>query len=174
MRMLRMNTVKVLMDPIDHNHLYYANGFELFESADGGESWNLLGGRSTGTCPSDFIDILLDPSNGYLYTAVCELQTYHEGCDAGVYRSKDGGENWDLILKSPIKDNGLYMNPDHGDKIYAMAHGDPQILYGSSDSGETWEEYCRDCNPIGVDENGEIIIQSNKGLLRSKNGNISI
>jgi len=155
---------KVLMDPIDHNHLYYSNGFELYESANAGESWSHLGGMSMGTCPGAFIDILLDPSNGFLYTAVHAGQY---GCDAGVYRSKDGGKNWDLLLQAPIQfHGGLYMNPDHGDKIYANTR-DPEGLYGSSDSGETWEKYCEDCRPIGVDENGEIIIDSRGKLLRS-------
>jgi len=156
---------EVLMDPNDNSHLYYANGFNLYETLNAGETWSLLGGRQTGSCPSDFIEILFDPSNGYLYTAVYEFINW-DGCDPGVYRSKDGGENWDLLLEAKHI-NGLYMNPAHGEKIYAS---DQEQLYGSSDSGETWEEYCKDCHPLGVDENGEIIIQSNEGLLRSKNG----
>jgi photosystem II stability/assembly factor-like uncharacterized protein len=162
---------EVLIDPNDSSHLYYANGFNLYETLNAGETWSLLGGRQTGSCPSDFIDILLDPSNGYLYTAVYELQV-EEGCEAGVYRSKDGGENWDLLMQAPIQfeHNGLYMNPDHGEKIYALAHGDTRILYGSSDSGENWKEVCNDCHPLGVDESGEIIIHSSDKLLRSING----
>jgi len=160
---------EVLMDSNDDSHLYYANGFNLYETLNAGETWSLLGGRQTGSCPSDSIDILLDPSNGYLYTTVYEFNTY-DGCDAGVYRSKDGGEKWDLLFEAQIDFNGLFMNPDHGEKIYAMAHGDQQTLYGSSNSGETWEEYCKGCTPLGVDENGEIIIHSRGKLLRSING----
>jgi len=163
---------EVLIDPNDYSHLYYANGFNLYETLNAGETWSLLGGRSTGSCPSDFVDILHDPSNGYLYTAVYEFNTY-DGCDAGVYRSKDGGEKWDLLFEAQIDWNGLFMNPDHGEKIYAMAHGDQQTLYGSSDSGETWKKYCEgyfECRPFGVDENGEIIIYSNNKFLRSIDG----
>jgi len=159
---------KVLMDPIDHNHLFYSNTYNFFESANAGESWNFLGGISPTSCPYVFADILHDPSNGFLYTAVHDRQY---GCDAGVYRSKDGGENWDLMLQARIFFNMLYMNPDHGEKIYAS---DQKQLFGSSDSGETWEILCTGddfmCRPIGVDENGEIIIHSRGKLLRSING----
>jgi len=157
---------KVLMDPIDHNHLFYSGGSELYESADGGETWKHLGGRSVGSCPGDFADILFDPANGTLYTAVFNTDRLDYECDTGVYRSKDGGKNWDLILETPWFTE-LYMNPDHGEKIYAFTGW---RLYGSSDSGETWEEYCTDCRPIGVDENGEIFIHSSGKYLRSTNG----
>jgi len=163
---------KVLMDPIDHTHLYYSNGFNLFESANAGDSWNFLGGMENQSCPGDYIDLVIDPSSRFLFTATYDYRP--GGCDAGVHRSIDGGKNWDLLLNAPIDWNGLFMNPDHGEKIYAMTHGDLQILYGSSDSGETWEILCTGndflCRPIGVDENGEIIIFSNNKLLRSKNG----
>jgi photosystem II stability/assembly factor-like uncharacterized protein len=81
----------ILVDPRQPDTLYLA-GQDGFESSDdGGESWRQLGAISGGNkgLPEGVSGVAVSPSNPQvLYAGMLD------GESARVFRSEDGGENW--------------------------------------------------------------------------------
>lgn len=59
--------------------------------------------------------------------------------DAGLLRSRDGGETWDRIAADVITDRVTAVAIDPRDPAIIWAGTEPSALFRSSDGGDTWE-----------------------------------
>jgi photosystem II stability/assembly factor-like uncharacterized protein len=102
---------RVILHPNDPNtlwvaalgHLYSPNKDRgLYKTSDGGTTWNqvLFANENAGA-----VDLIIDPENPeILYAATWERTrrawNFQEaGSGSGIYKSTNGGENWNLITK---------------------------------------------------------------------------
>jgi photosystem II stability/assembly factor-like uncharacterized protein len=123
-------------------------GMGVYRSDDGGKSWRYMGLGDTDRIGR----VLVDPrdSKRIFVTALGKL--YTPGGQRGIFRSTDGGENWEQVLAggewTGVVD--LVMKPDDPDTLYAAAWdrkrrpwdftegGNGSAIYKSSDGGDTW------------------------------------
>ena len=113
-------------------HLYSTNPERgIFKTKDGGKSWekSLFVNDSTGA-----VDLVLDPKNpDVLYAAMWQRDRKAwnfkgSGKGSGIYKSADGGDNWQLISggKSGFPEGnhvgriGLDISPQNPNIIYAL------------------------------------------------------
>jgi len=147
---------KIIIDPANNNVVYVAapgplwgdsEERGLFKTTDGGATWNkiLYINEKTGCA-----DIMMDPKNSkVLYAAMWQFRRkpwlFSSGGEgSGLYKSIDGGENWDRIDRQ-FTDDGilgricLAISPSDPKTIYAIAESNNTGLYESNDGGETWK-----------------------------------
>lgn len=155
------NIGRMVVDPRNPDIVYVAAMGNLFANSpdrgiyktiDGGETWEnvLFVSDSTGA-----IDVAVDPENpDTLYAAMWERvrrpnRRSYGGPTCGIYRSYDGGENWQELT------NGLPTLPEDKGRIgIDVSASDPNILYAiyadsigyfkgvfkTIDGGDTWFE----------------------------------
>ncbi len=119
----------------------------IFKSVDGGETWNkvLYKDEMTGA-----VDIAVDPNNPrILFAGLWEAyrnpwEMSSGGENGGLFRSKDGGETWEDISKSPGLPKGLLgkigvaVSPANSNRVWAMIENDNGGLFRSENGGDTW------------------------------------
>lgn len=126
------------------------DGDGVYKSTDGGLSWEHLGLSKIGSVGR----VLVHPLNPDRCFVGAMGHLFENNTDRGLYRTDDGGENWDQILY--INDStgiiDLVMHPEHPDTLYAAAwervrrvnrltYGGPHSgIYRSYDGGDTWEK----------------------------------
>jgi len=126
----------IAMDPVDPDIIYVGTGEAnaagdtyagtgIYRSTDGGDSWEWLGlpssykiGRIV-VSPLDSQDIFVAVMGGL----------YANNPERGVYRTDDGGQNWERCL---------YVSDSTGAIDVAVNPQDPQILYAAM-----WERWRR-------------------------------
>jgi photosystem II stability/assembly factor-like uncharacterized protein len=161
---------RVLVHPTNSNIVYLAAVGSYFspneergvyKSTDGGNTWSksLFVSDSTGG-----IDIIMDPTNpnkmmAAMWERVRRPNVSHlYGPSSGIYRTFDGGNNWELIppstgLPDPSAQNvgriGLALSLSNTNIIYALYTDGNYIisLFKSTDFGNNW---------IDVDPDGEL------------------
>ena len=152
---------KILIDPNDDNTVFvaamgalFSNGSNrgVYRTTDGGSTWEqkLFVSDSTGV-----IDMAIHPSNGNIvYAATWERirrPSYRQygGETSGLYRSTDGGENWQELTnglpsapsqKGRISINIARSNPNVLYARYCDANGNIQGVYRTSDGGDNWTQ----------------------------------
>ncbi len=150
---------KVAVDPNDENKVFVAAMGRLFgqneergiyRTIDGGNNWEqvLFVSDSTGG-----IDLAIHPDNSdIIFAAMWERSRrtnniVYGGETSGIYRSMDGGDNWELLgggLPTLAVSKGrmaLAIAPSNPNKIYAFVAdqiGFTEGVYVSEDLGETW------------------------------------
>lgn len=135
---------KVLVSPDDPNTIYWAT--ELLESTDGGKTWQKMNiiqhsKRIHGSA------IAIDPHNhnlvylGITGTEDIEPLSPEEFAKQGIYRSNDGGKNWEKIGLGGYRVSSIVISPTTG-IIYAGTYYNG--LFKSVDSGNTWERITLD------------------------------
>jgi len=93
-------------------------GDGLFKSTDGGSNWKKVGFENSERISS----IVINPNNtDEIYVGVLGA-LWSDSDERGVYKSTDGGENWEKIL---------YIGPSTGAADVIMDSSDPTILYAS-------------------------------------------
>ncbi|MEH6761733.1 MAG: glycosyl hydrolase [Maribacter arcticus] len=121
----------------------------VYKTVDGGETWKRIFfiDENTGAA-----ELAIDPKNpNRLLVGMWSIQINTWGLNSGgpgggVYRTTDGGENWE-----PLNTKGLPGGKDHpvGKTAVAISYSNPNIvyalfeiespaLYRSEDFGETW------------------------------------
>ena len=119
----------------------------LYKTKDGGKTWEskIEVDEHTGVT-----DLVMDPHNpDVLYAATYQRRRHvftwmSGGPGSGLYKSTDGGENWDQLKtglpSSIIGRIGLAISPANSDVVYAIteAMDDQQGLYRSSNRGASW------------------------------------
>lgn len=133
------------------------NDGQLFRSEDGGRRWALVTGfNRPGFCVSE---ILIDVENPHiLYVAGWLL--FHEN-GGGIYRSRDGGETWELVLQDQSV-RALAQSPTRPDILVA---GTLDGVLMSRDRGRTWQRISPEGHPeirniesLAIDPRSEEII----------------
>lgn len=123
-------------------------GDGVYKSLDGGKSW-----KQMGLAKSEHIGkIIVDPRNSNVVYVAAQGPLWGPGGDRGLYKTNDGGETWELILK--ISENtgvtDIAIDPRNPDVVYAASYqrrrhvwtlingGPESALHKSENGGKTW------------------------------------
>lgn len=124
----------------------YGDG--VYKSMDGGKTW-----KNVGLQKSEHIaKIIVHPKNSNVVYAAAQGPLWGPGGDRGLYKTTNGGESWEQILK--ISENtgvtDVVMDPRDPDVMYAAAYqrrrhvwtlvnGGPEgAIHKTTDGGKTW------------------------------------
>jgi photosystem II stability/assembly factor-like uncharacterized protein len=119
----------------------------VFKTKDGGQTWNkvLYIDENTGCS-----DIDIDPDNpDIVYAGMWQFRRrawdfYSGGPGSGLYKSVDGGENWEQLTQDlPDGEKGriaVRVSPASPNIVYTLIEAEKTALYRSNDSGASWGE----------------------------------
>lgn len=151
-------------------------GDGIYKSTDGGETWN-----HSGLEESAYIGrIIVDHENSNrVYVAACG-DLFSWGGERGIYRSVNGGEDWENVLFVNDSTSGidLVQHPENANVLYAAmwerrrglnyrnSFGDGSGIYKTTNGGNTWTELSSSL-PTGsnVGRIGLTIAESNPDVL---------
>jgi photosystem II stability/assembly factor-like uncharacterized protein len=189
---------KVIVDPRDPNvafvaalgHVYGPNPDRgVFRTRDGGATWQKVLFKSNDV---GAIDLAFDPgSPDTIYAALWNTRrppwtvyppSYGPG--AGLYKSTDGGANWQPLTNGLPTDGlgriGIAVAAANRSRVYAIVDAKNGGLYRSDDAGATWTKASADQRVWGrgwyfgkivVDpKNPDLVYVSNTGVYRSRDG----
>ena len=144
-------------------------GDGVYKSTDAGETWQHLGLERTGNSGA----VLIHPDNPDLVYVASIGNPFAPNPDRGVYRSRDGGANWENVLF--VSDStgavDLEFAPDDPNTVYAgMWRGERKPwtiisggleggIYISRDGGDTWNQ-ATDGLPIGLRGKSDLAVSS--------------
>ncbi|MGN6672975.1 MAG: WD40/YVTN/BNR-like repeat-containing protein [Thermomicrobiales bacterium] len=127
-----------------------AHGDGVYGSTDGGQTWRHLGLANT----QAIARVRIDPRDPNLVYVAAFGHVWGPNAERGVYRSHDGGQNWERVLFRDERSGAidLSMDPHNPRILYAafweagrtpweMSSGGPGSgLFKSTDGGDTWTE----------------------------------
>ena len=127
-----------------------SHGDGVYRSTDAGDTWSHIGLDESRTISQ----VIVHPKNSDLVYVAVQGDQYTASKNRGIYRSFDGGENWEKVLyvNEHAGASGLSMdrtNPrilyasfwDHQRKPWQMrSGGEGSGIYKSIDGGNTWEK----------------------------------
>jgi photosystem II stability/assembly factor-like uncharacterized protein len=125
-------------------------GDGVYKSKDGGETWEHLGLAET----QHIGRIRVHPQNPDLVYVAAFGHAWGPNPERGVYRSRDGGRNWELVLFRSEKAGAidLTMDPNDPNTLFAanweyqrfpwgVRNGGPgSTIYITRDGGDTWDD----------------------------------
>ncbi|HKB09551.1 MAG TPA: hypothetical protein VKD69_02815, partial [Vicinamibacterales bacterium] len=189
---------KVIIDPRNPDvllvaalgHAYGANPDRgVFRSRDGGATWQKVLFKSNDV---GAIDLAFDPADSQIIYASLwntrrppwSIYPPSYGPGSGVYKSTDGGSNWQQLTRGLPTDGvgriGLAVAPAMRTRVYAIVDAKEGGLFRSDDSGATWTKTSGDSRIWGrgwyfgkivVDpKNADLVYISNTGVYRSRDG----
>eukprot|EP01156_Anaeramoeba_ignava_P014846 Anaeramoba_ignava/a610583_47.p1 GENE.a610583_47~~a610583_47.p1 ORF type:complete len:1085 (+),score=123.68 a610583_47:11-3265(+) len=151
----------VTMDPNNHNVIWVGTGENnhqralgygdgVYKSVDGGGSFENVGLKES----RQIGDIIIDPRNSDIVFVAAEGSAWGPGGDRGLYKTTDGGKNWNKVLEISEHTgvNNVAMDPSNPDIMYATSEqrrrhvyskiggGPESAVYKSTDGGETWRK----------------------------------
>src|SRR6056297_1745442 len=147
---------KIIVHPSDSNTIWVASQGPLwskggergvYKTTDGGKTWKRTLGDDAWVGATD---MLIDPNNpNRLYAATWQRHRTVAGYLGGgpgtaIYRSEDGGDNWQKLDKGLPSSNmgkiGLAISPQQPDVIYAAIELDRRKggIFRSTDRGASW------------------------------------
>lgn len=151
----------VAVSPSDPNVIYVGEGEQtlrgnvssgkgLWRSTDGGETWNFLGLEES----EHIARIRIHPTNPDVVYVAAIGNLWKPNSQRGVFRSTDGGKNWEKILyvSDQAGAGDIIIDPNNPRIIYAaswqmkrngyrMDSGGPDSkLFMSRDGGDTWDD----------------------------------
>ena len=141
-------------------HLYNHGGQRgVYESNDNGATWNQVLAGDTDTTGA--VDLAIDPTNpNRVFAAMWDhfrepdLRTYG-GVGSGVYRSTDGGTNWQRLTNglpaasATIGRIGIGLAASNPQRLYVIinqTNGLFQGLYRTDNGGDSWTRLANDPN----------------------------
>ncbi|MEY3242257.1 MAG: hypothetical protein RIR11_3696 [Bacteroidota bacterium] len=147
--------------PSDHNVIYVGGGevtvrgnvsygTGMWKSDDAGRTWKSIGLKNSRHIPR----LRVHPTNSDIVYAAVMGDLFKDSNDRGVYRSKDGGKNWEKVLfvNSAAGAVDLAMDPTNPRILYAStwrirrnphslsSGGEGSSLWKSTDGGDSWVE----------------------------------
>jgi len=125
-----------------------AVGDGVYKSTDAGRTWTHLGLRDA----QQITAIVIDPSNPDRVFVAAEGHPYGPSVERGVFRSLDGGKNFEKVL---------YKDENTGAADLVMDPGNPQVLYAA-----LWAARVA---PWEVRDGGSFVIPGS-GLYKSTDG----
>jgi photosystem II stability/assembly factor-like uncharacterized protein len=134
----------------NNNQRSVAYGDGVYKSLDDGKSWKNMGLKNS----EHIAKIIVHPSNSQVLYVAAYGPLYNDGGDRGIYKTTDGGENWERILHASDKTgfSDLWMDPRDPNVMYAAAHqrrrhvwtylsgGPESAIYKTTDGGITWRK----------------------------------
>jgi photosystem II stability/assembly factor-like uncharacterized protein len=126
-------------------------GDGIFKSTDGGKSWKFMGLEDI----QQVARVIIHPENPDLIYVAGLGHPYGANEQRGVFRSKDGGENWEKILYINHNTGAMQVefDPNNPSIMYAAMwehregpwenarfRGENCGLYKSTDGGDNWQE----------------------------------
>ncbi len=137
----------------------HAMGEGIFKSNDGGKTWQRMGLEKTGRIGR----IVVHPTNPDIVYAAALGHTYGPQKDRGVYRTKDGGKNWEKVLFIDENTGAIdlaldAMNPNtlfagmwsiHINTWGLNSGGSGGGVFRTTDGGDTWEAMAANGLPGG-------------------------
>ena len=132
----------------DYNARLSHPGSGIYKSTDGGDSW-----ANKGLSDSHHMSvILIHPQNPDVVYAAAMGYLFSPNAERGVFKTADGGENWEQILyideHTGVID--LVMDPTDPETLYAAAYekyrlpwhfeagGENSAIYKTQDGGANW------------------------------------
>lgn len=121
----------------------------LFKTIDGGKNWKKVLFTND---RSGIADLVAHPNNpDILFAAMWEHQRspwdfVSGGVGAGLFVSKDGGENWEELTtrnglpKKPYGRIGITIAPSNPNTMYALIEAEKNALYKSENGGQNWQK----------------------------------
>ncbi|HET7748422.1 MAG TPA: glycoside hydrolase [Terriglobales bacterium] len=127
-------------------------GDGIYKSTDGGKSWTNMGLPDSQQIPG----LAVDPHDPNRVFAAVLGHPYGPSTERGIYRSTDGGQNWQRVLYKDENTGGcdIEMDPSNPNVLYACMwearegpwednnefNGTAGGLFKSSDGGNTWQQ----------------------------------
>ena len=127
-----------------------SHGDGVYKSTDGGATWRNIGLERT----RHIARVRVHPQDPDLVYVAAFGHAYGRNPERGVYRSKDGGETWELVLHKSDRAGAVDISMDANNPriLYAAIYqaqrypwihesgGEDSGLYKSTDGGDTWED----------------------------------
>ncbi len=134
----------------NNNQRSVAYGDGVYKSRDGGQNWENMGLKN-----SEHIgNIIVHPEDPDVVYVSAYGPLWDAGGDRGLYKTTNGGENWEKILdvNKHTGINEVHLDPRNPEIMYACAHqrrrhvftyvggGPGSAIYKSTDGGQNWRE----------------------------------
>ena len=149
----------IIVDPHNPNRLFvavlghpYGPNAErgVYRSTDGGQTFQQVLGRDENT---GAVDLAFDPANPQTVYAVLwaarqapwEIGESFKGPGSGLFRSTDGGTNWQPLtgglptFAEGLGRIGIGIAPSDPQRMYALVDAKEGGLFRSDDAGQSWQ-----------------------------------
>jgi len=108
----------------------------ILKSTDGGETWTEINNGIPDTDGNRFLGFLeMDPTNPLRLFAASGNNAAGYG---GVFRTLDGGENWEMVLAGDDNFTVVVISPSNPNVVYV---GSALAFWRSDDGGNTWQKF---------------------------------
>lgn len=195
----------IAVAPSDNNVIYVGGGektvrgnvsfgYGVWKSVDGGKTWEQKGLEKS----RHISRMRIDPNDHNIIYAAVLGNLFADSEERGVYKSTDGGDNWEKILYSDERSGAvdLIIDPNNPRILYAstwdirrtpyslLSGGEGSALWKSTDRGETWENISENeglpkglwgisgvtVSPVNSDRIWAIVENEKGGVFRSDDG----
>ncbi|MEE2624608.1 MAG: glycosyl hydrolase, partial [Verrucomicrobiota bacterium] len=154
-------------------HFGYGDG--VYRSDDGGKTWKNMGLKNS----EHVSKILIHPENSNVVWVASQGPLWSKGGDRGVYKSTDGGKNWNQVWSDNEWTGAteLVMDPRSPDRLYLaswqrhrniaayMGGGPGSGIHRSDDGGKTWQKLSSGLPKSNMGKIGLDISQHNPDVL---------
>jgi photosystem II stability/assembly factor-like uncharacterized protein len=157
------------------SQISFGNG--MYKSTDAGKTWTHSGLENT----RQIGRILVDPRDANIIFVAALGHAYGANPERGVYRSRDGGATWQLVLhkSDDIGAIDLAFDPQNSATIYASvwntrrppwsiyppSYGPGSGLYKSTDGGDNWQQLTNGLPSERVGRIGLAVAPSNASIV---------
>lgn len=176
----------ITMDPTNHNVVWlgtgennhqraigYGNG--VYKTVDGGNNWENMGLKNS----RQIGGIVVNPENPNIVYVAAEGSIWGPGGERGVYKTVDGGKNWEKVLEISEHTgvNNIVMDPRNPEVLYATSEqrrrhvhtkiggGPESAFYKTEDGGKNWRKITKGLPGVDIGGMGLAISPVNPDVL---------